>query len=307
MNSRVKATLSAVALLVLVTLCRPVKAQNLEPRFFMPLPVGVDLLTVGWTYSVGDLLLDPAIPVEGVDAEIHQFPIAYAHTLSILGRYSRLEGILPLARATWSGREAGASRDSMVTRSGITDPMVRAVINLYGGKAMSAREFAQSQQHTIVGLVLRLSLPLGQYNPEKLLNLGTNRWRFSPRIGVSRRIDRFIFEAFGSVWLFSTNSESFGGNVVAQDPMWVLQGHAVYIFGNRGAWAGVSIGHTGAGQTIVNGTPRHDEGRAIRLGASAGIPITRSSGVRIVFTSGVSARFGNDFDTIAVVLSHRWL
>ena len=116
-----------------------------------------------------------------------------------------------------------------------------------------------------------------------------------------------MFEAFGSVWLFSTNSESFGGNVIEQDPMWVLQGHAIYIFGNRGAWAGVSLGHTVGGQTIVNGDPKNNEGRSIRFGAAAGIPISRTSGVRIAFTSGVSARFGNDFDTVAVIWSYRWL
>ena len=38
---------------------------------------------------------------------------------------------------------------------------------------------------TIVGVSLLVQAPTGQYDPDRLINIGTNRWTFRPEVGVS--------------------------------------------------------------------------------------------------------------------------
>ena len=61
--------------------------------------------------------------------------------------------------------------------------------------------------------------PLGQYDPAKLINLGSNRLTFRPQIGVSRTTGDWIVEAYASAWLFTENSDFYGGNELKQAPL----------------------------------------------------------------------------------------
>lgn len=54
-----------------------------------------------------------------------------------------------------------------------------------------------------VGASLQVGAPLGQYDPDRLVNLGTNRWSFRPEFGVSKRL--------GSVWLALNGNYYAGG------------------------------------------------------------------------------------------------
>ena len=59
---------------------------------------------------------------------------------------------------------------------------------------------------------LQVSAPLGQYDDNKLLNLGNNRWSFRPELGISKAWDPWTFEVAPSVTFFSDNTDFFGGN-----------------------------------------------------------------------------------------------
>ncbi len=46
-------------------------------------------------------------------------------------------------------------------------------------------EYPAYQQDVIAGASLQVTAPLGQYDADKLLNVG-NRWSFKPELGVSK-------------------------------------------------------------------------------------------------------------------------
>ena len=63
-----------------------------------------------------------------------------------------------------------------------------------------------------------LVTPTSDYNSDKLLNLGSNRWAIRPEIGVSRGLGKWSLELIGNVWLFGDNDSFFGGSSPEQAP-----------------------------------------------------------------------------------------
>jgi Putative MetA-pathway of phenol degradation len=110
-------------------------------------------------------------------------------------------------------------------------------VNIKGGPAMPIQEFLSWRQKTILGASLKIVAPTGQYDPTKLVTPGTNRWAFKPELGLSRRWDNWIFDAYGGVWFFTGNSEFFsqnrlspGTNTLSQAPMGSIEMHLSYDF-----------------------------------------------------------------------------
>jgi hypothetical protein len=78
-------------------------------------------------------------------------------------------------------------------------------MNFIGAPALKTHEFIKFRQKTIIGGSLQITAPLGQYDPNLIVNLGTNRWSFKPELGVSRSLGRWTLELYGSVSLFTAN------------------------------------------------------------------------------------------------------
>src|SRR4051812_301793 len=159
-------------------------AQSLEPRAYANAPVGLNFLVVGYAYSRGGISVDPSVPLENGQARVHAVPLAYVRSLDVLGNAGSVALLLPLARASGSATLNGV--ESARETSGIADPGLRLAVNFHGAPAMSMAQFGGYRQDLIIGASLLLTAPLGQYNPDRAVNLGTNRWSAKPEVGVSQ-------------------------------------------------------------------------------------------------------------------------
>jgi len=72
--------------------------------------------------------------------------------------------------------------------SGLGDPAVRMSVNFIGAPALTLAEFRDYKQNFILGASLQMFMPLGQYDPGRVVNLGTNRFTFKPELGISKTI-----------------------------------------------------------------------------------------------------------------------
>ena len=198
-------------------------------------------------------------------------------------------------------------RDSSRTVRGFGDPKVRFSVLFSGAPALSAREFASYRPNTIVGGGLQVWLPLGQYDPTKLLNLGSNRWVFRPQFGVSQTLSRWVLEAMLAGWFYTENTNFVNGNRLAQHPIVALQGHATYAF-RRGFWLAANLGYGRGGRSSINGQETESLLASWRLGVTLAIPISDHDSIKFGFVSGVrgSGR-GADFDSIVAAYQYRWL
>ena len=73
-----------------------------------------------------------------------------------------------------------------------------------------------------------MNVPLGQYNSDWLINLGSNRYVIRPQLGVLHQRRSWQFEVTGSLFLFQDNDEFWLGTRLEQDPLWFVQGHVIY-------------------------------------------------------------------------------
>ena len=143
---------------------------------------------------------------------------------------------LPYAGASGSAELDGQFRERDL--SGFGDPRLRFSVNFYGAPALSLEEFADYRQDLIIGASLRVSVPAGQYDPDKLLNIGTNRWAIRPELGISKALGPLTLELAAGVSFYTDNDDFFGGQTRAQDPLFSVRGHAIYNF-RSGIWIAV--------------------------------------------------------------------
>ena len=301
----ISAILLCVSIVLVVDLVRPdyVNAQDLEPRAYTNTPTGLNFLLAGYQYSEGALLFDPALPVSDANAKVDMGLLGYVYTLGIAQKSAKIGVLLPYARLEASGFVDGDFR----TRedSGLADPAFYFTINLYGAPALSFEEFGEYQHETIIGMTFKLTAPLGVYDSDKLLNIGTNRWSFKPEVGISRALGQWTLEAAAAVTLYSDNDDFDNGKTRAQDPVYSAQGHVIYAF-PRNIWGAVSATYFTGGRTSVDGVTRNDLQRNWRGGFTLSLPLDRHHSIKIFGNTGVSTRTGTDYDSLGIAWQYRW-
>ncbi len=294
--------LASLACLIHVGGAPDLHAQDLEPRAFSPVPVSVNFAALGYGYSFGNVLLDPSIPLEDGTGKVHSFIGAYVRTFSFFGMSAKADAIVPFAFGDWEGKLAG--QDTTRSATGFGDPSARLTVNFVGAPALEMPRFMTYRQKTVVGASLRVVAPLGQYDNTKLINLGTNRWTFVPRLGASRRLGHWNLEGVGSVWLFTANPDAKGKHI-QQDPLWTIQGSVTYVF-DGGAWASVNGGWGSGGRATVDGVEGSTRQENTRFGVTTAYPLTRRASLKLAYIGGASTRLGADFDSLVLLYQYRW-
>jgi hypothetical protein len=279
------------------------RAQELEPGTYQNAPVDVNVLIAGYGLSGGNVLVDASLPIEDATATMHGIALGYLRTSRLAGRSAKLDVQVPLSWGRFEGLVEGQQRER--TLSGIADPRVRFAINLFGSPALERREFATFRQRTIIGASLQIGLPLGQYDRDRVINLGANRWSFRPEVGVSRAAGRWIFEAAAGSWLFGTNNAYFGNTVLTQASIMFVKGNVIRMLG-RGRWLSVSYGLARGGETRVDDVPRSNLQSNNRVAATLALPLTQAGAIRIAYTNGLTTRQGADFDALGVSYQYTW-
>ena len=278
-------------------------AQDLEPRAYTNTPVGMNFLLIGYQYSEGALLFDPALPITDADAKVNMGLLAYVRTMDVAGKSAKAGVLLPYADLSADGYLDGDYRTRET--DGLVDPAFYFTINLFGAPTLSLEEFKDYQQDTIIGLTFKLTAPLGVYDKDKLLNIGTNRWSFKPEFGISKAIGRWTLDAAAAAIFYTDNDQFDNGKTRQQDPIYSLQGHVIYSFKNH-IWAAVSATYYTGGRTTIDGTTRDDLQQNWRTGFTVAIPVNRNHSIKLFGNSGVSTRTGTDYDSLGIAWQYRW-
>jgi hypothetical protein len=280
-------------------------AQELAPRAYWPAPEGTNVLSLAYQYSTGDVVTDPSLPIAGVESRIHVVQASYQRTFDLLGRAANLQLNLPYSRARTEGFYLGqpASRDV----SGMVDIRARLSVNLRGAPSMTPEQFRalSDKPEMLIGISLLIQAPTGQYDTDRLINLGTNRWSVKPALGVIYPITRdwmLEFELGG--WFFADNNE-FLGQTRRQDPILSTELHLVKRF-QGGLWTSLDANFYTGGRTTVGAQRSADLQRNSRFGATMTWPFKPHHALRGSFSTGLVTESGGDYKVFSIGYLYVW-
>jgi len=278
-------------------------AQDLEPRAYSNAPVGLNFIVAGYAYSAGGVLFDPTVPLDNANIKIHGAVFAYARSIKIGKMSGKVDVVLPYA---WLDGTADF-QDDQVSRqvNGLGDSRIRMSVNFVGAPALPLSGFKEYKQNLIIGGSLQVQLPTSQYDPAKLVNIGTNRVTIKPELGISKTLGRLFLEASAGVAWYTINHDFYNGKTRSQAPIGSLQGHVIYST-RIGVWVALDGNYYWGGKTTVDGVEGDDLQKNSRLGITLALPVNIRNSLKVNYSTGVSTRTGSDFDLVAVAWQFRF-
>lgn len=299
--SSIKTIIPAIVILVILSV-RIGAAQELVPRAYQPAPVGLNAFSLSYTFSTGDIVFDPAVPIKDAGANLHFEGAGYYRTFGFFGRFANATITMPYAVGHLNGTVFGERRE--IYRSGLGDARARFAVNLKGTPALTFAEFPNHKQETNIGVSLTVSAPTGQYDPAKVINIGQNRWAFKPEVAFTKLFGTWQLDIYGGAWFFTEN-DNFTGKTLTQAPVSSFQFHLTRNIG-RSFWIGVNANFYSGGRTATDGVESSSIQKNSRVGATLSVPIAKTQSVKIAISRGAIVSRGGNFTSLGASYHYAW-
>jgi len=180
--------------------------------------------------------------------------------------------------------------------SGFADPSAQLVVNLFGTPPLKANfDLIDYEPTWTIDAAVMLGVPIGEYDDDKLVNLGQNRWfgriafPIKYHFGVFTRGYMNSFELIPSVWFFAENDD-FMGQKLENDPMWQLEAHLTHDF-TPNFFGSLDMLYRSGFQSEIDGVEAGEELDIGDLGFTLNYQVTDNLAIRTGFSSNV---FGDD-------------
>jgi hypothetical protein len=283
------------ALVLMAALTSLASAQELTPRAYWPAPIGTRVLVFGYQYATGDVLMDPSIPLYGVDSKIHTGVLAFLQTFSLSGRTANFVVELPHSWGSTKGRifDTPARRDFQ----GFNDLGFSLSVNLWGAPSMTPKDFLElrAAPRTLLGASVKVIAPTGRYEMGRLINVGTHRWSFKQELGCMIPLaKKWLLELDLGTWFFTADKDFVMGKR-KQNPIFALQAHLVRRF-KAGFWAALNVNFFTGGQQTIGESKLIDWQQSMRIGGTVVVPFLRRHAIKVGYYVGAYTKYGNDFD-----------
>jgi hypothetical protein len=294
-----------------IVLCsgHAVRAQTLAPRAYVITPTTANAITLSWSYFDGGLNLSGTI-VEDATGRYHVSAISYYHAFGLFGRSANATGLLPYAVGTFQASSVlGNQRQAHL--SGLLDVPLRFSVNLKGGPAMAAPQFAQWKQKVLLGASLTVVAPTGQYDPARAINWGVNRWAIKPELGYSQRRGNWVLDGFVGVWFYTKNNASFSipsPQPQTQSPIPSFEGHLSYDLRKVHSWVSLDGNFWFGGTISLNGIANPATRQtSSRVGGTFAFPLGKHQSVKVSYSDGAYARVGGTYKNVSVGWQYIWI
>ena len=274
-------------------------AQELTPRTYWPAPKGTKVAVVGYSYAYGDVFFDPSIPLYGVDSRINVGVLAYLQTIGLWRRTTNFLVELPYSWGTTEGIlvEDPARRDF----SGLGDLGVTLTVNLLGAPSLTPEDFQKlrANPHPILGASLKVVAPTGNYDPERLINVGANRWAVRAQLGTIIPLrPKWLLELAAGAWFYSDDDDFLPGKR-EQAPVFAAQANLVKRF-RPGFWASLDLTLFTGGRQTIGGDRLGDVQRNLKIGGTVVVPFRGRHAIKLGYANGAVTNFGTDFNQFLV-------
>ncbi len=180
--------------------------------------------------------------------------------------------------------------------SGFSDPNMQLVVNLFGTPPLkSTVDLLNYEPKVSLDVAVMLAFPIGEFESDKLVNIGLNRWYgrvafpFKWHFGVFASGYMSSFELIPAVWLFAENDD-FLGQKLENDPLWSLEAHLPHDFTNS-FFGSLDLLYQNGFQSTINGSDVGGNLEIGNLGFALNYSVTDNVTTRAGFSSNV---FGDE-------------
>ena len=267
------------------------QAQEIEARAYSNAPIGMNFITGGLAQA------------KSGSYTLNTQALSFTHVLDVAGQSGRLTMVVPYAELTGTGQIGNQVINA--SAEGLSDPMIKASVNLYGAPALTNSQFKSYQQDLIIGASLAATIPWGSYNNSQLINVGANRSLIQPAMGLSQAVGPWRLELAGMATIYTNNTSFLGNNTLSQSPIYSGETHVIYYFPST-AWLSVDATYFTGGQTYVNGLPVSGTQENWRFGGTFSYPIDKQNSIRLTGGKGVYSRTDSSYNAVAISWQYRW-
>ncbi len=195
--------------------------------------------------------------------------------------------------------------------SGYADPIVQLDINLIGTSQLKSNVHLFNYEPTwTVDIAAMLGIPVGEYESDKLVNLGLNRWWGRIALPIKYHFGVFSpgymgsFEIIPSVWLFEDNDD-FIGQRLENDPIWQLEAHLTQDF-TRSLFGSIDLLYRKGFQSTIGGVETGGELDIGDLGYALNFTSTDNLMIRTSISSNVFGDSDVDNSAIRIQFVYVW-
>ena len=266
-------------------------AQEIEARAYSNAPIGMNFLTGGLAQAKSGSY---TLVTEAV---------SLTHVIDVAGQSGRLTMTVPYAELSGIGHAGGQAINA--SAEGLSDPMIKASVNLYGAPALSDSQFKTYQQDLIIGASLAATIPWGEYHNNQMVNVGANRSLIQPAAGFSKAVGPWRLELAGMATIYTSNTSYMGSNTLSQNPVYSGETHVIYYFPNT-AWISADATYFTGGQVYLNGLPTGGAQENWRFGSTLSYPVDKQNSIRLSASKGVYSRTDTSYNAVGISWQFRW-
>lgn len=283
----------------------PLAAQADNARDWQNLPTDLNMIFGYYNLIDTNTPIDTSLPIDGLSLNADLYILRYARSFAIDGRNSAIQLIQPYADVSASFDDARLF-DGTKHNGGMADTQVVFVHNLFGGPALTKQEFATWTPETFLTAAVWVTTPTGDYDKNRVINIGANRWIFKPEVAFGTPVGPTWLELNAYVSLYGDNDDYQGDSTLEQKPLYTIEGHYSYSF-NRALWVSLDTTYSKGGETQINGVNQDNEQENTLLGASLGFMLSPQFGGLVAYSDTVSERTGSpDLNTWTLRLQYVW-
>lgn len=279
-------------------------AQFTDPRTYDNTPVGVTQLGLAYAYAHSNASIDTSLIVPGAEVGVNQGTIGCTRYFSFLGRLAWAQAGVPLAGLDGSVTAANLH----VSDTGSGDSSYQLAMLLKGAPALSVAKFASYKPTTTIGVSLTISAPTGLYHPDRVLNLGSNRWSFKPEFGVSHPFghkQEWEFDGYANAYSYTDNDSYRGTKTLRQHVLPGLEAHISYSF-TPNLWASLDTRYSFGGDTFINGTNQNNTQQNFTLGSEMNVSLNPQNSLVFEFAKALVHQNGSASTGFAVKYMFSW-
>lgn len=276
--------------LFLIFIPSGVRAQDDGARLYMVIPDKTTITSMRLHHMHSNLAVDPGVVVEGDHLDTTLVVFQFVQTLNILGGQSSIFAVVPVSRIEPDFAQPAGAPNSV---SGLGDAQLGFVLGVYGTPALVPEAYAEHKPGPAVNLLGKVFFPTGNYDSSRSTNVGANRWAL--RLGVpmvyaigERMGDPHLttIEVMPTVTFFGKNDDPFGADKSKQKPLFIVESHLTRGF-TRKFWGSLDLLWRSGGEMKIDGVKAGNAQRALSLGATGTLALSKSSSLRLSYGSVV--------------------